>query len=53
MYNHIAKIIQRLKDMVPKKKFVLSIESWIFIDFKFIFLSMVLYDVIFNVLAMI
>jgi hypothetical protein len=43
--------VQELKGKVPKKKFVLSIESWIFTFSQFLFLFMVLHDVIFNAIA--
>jgi hypothetical protein len=44
----VAKTAQVLKGKVPKKKFVLPRESWISLFFKFFFLLMVLYGVIFN-----
>jgi hypothetical protein len=45
--SHVAKTAQGLKGRVLRKKFVLPIESWLFI----IFLLMVLHDVTFNVIA--
>jgi hypothetical protein len=45
--SHVAKKAQGLKDKVPKQKFVLLIESWIFTFFNFFCLLMVPYDVIF------
>jgi hypothetical protein len=51
MCSHMAKIAQGLKDKVPKKKFVLPIESQVFTSFQFLFLFMVLHDVFFNVTA--
>jgi hypothetical protein len=45
----VAKIAQGQKGMVPEKKLFLSMESWDFPIFHFLFLLLVLRDVIFNV----
>jgi hypothetical protein len=45
----MSKTTQWMNGKVPKKKFVLPIECWIFIFFPILFLLMVLHDVIFNV----
>jgi hypothetical protein len=44
----VAKIAQRVKGRVLKKKFVLPTKSWIFTFFHFFFVFMVLHDVQFN-----
>jgi hypothetical protein len=49
----VAKIAQRLKGRVLKKKLVLPIESWFFTFFHLFFWLMVFYDVTFNMTTII
>jgi hypothetical protein len=50
--NHVARTTQGLKDKVPRKKYVVSIEFSLF-SFIFYFFIHVLHDVIFNVTTLI